>query len=215
MKLVTILLCAVSAATLAISVPVHAQDKGTSSSDKAPSKSAAPAEKKPSATAEKSGDTKLDRSDRRFIETMARDGHAEVEAGKLAQSKASDDRIKKLGQSMVDDHSKAGKELQKLAAAKGVKLPTGPSKGQQKTLDDLQDKSGADFDKAFMKMALRDHEKAEKLLQKTSREAKDADVKEFASTQLPVIQAHLHTAHEIAPKKERKGMIQKSTESAK
>ena len=48
----------------------------------------------------------------------AEGGMAEVELGRLAVEKASNDDVKKFGQRMVDDHSKANEELKEIAAKK-------------------------------------------------------------------------------------------------
>src|SRR5437016_10062937 len=45
--------------------------------------------------------------DEMFVLDVAKDGMAEVELGKLAADKGSRDEVKKFGQRMADDHSKA------------------------------------------------------------------------------------------------------------
>jgi len=50
-------------------------------------------------------------TDQQFVTDVAHDGMAEVELGKLATEKASNEQVKKFGQRMADDHSKAGDEL--------------------------------------------------------------------------------------------------------
>src|SRR4051812_17616344 len=54
---------------------------------------------------------KLARKDRSFMEKASRDSLAEVEAGKLAASKAESDSVKKFAGQMVQDHGKAADEL--------------------------------------------------------------------------------------------------------
>ena len=48
---------------------------------------------------------------------------AEVALGQLAVEKASNADVKKFGQRMVDDHSKANDKLKQLASQKNVALP--------------------------------------------------------------------------------------------
>ena len=62
----------------------------------------------------------LSAGDRKFLNEAADGGMAEVELGKLALQKAADAGVKKFGQRMVDDHSKANDQLRQLAAGKGV-----------------------------------------------------------------------------------------------
>ena len=66
----------------------------------------------------------LTRSEAKFVEAAAVDGQAEVELGKMAADKASKDEVKKFGQRMADDHSKAGDELKTLAQKKNITPPT-------------------------------------------------------------------------------------------
>jgi putative membrane protein len=171
------------AIALAFSMPVYAQDA------------------RPSGKALPQAEAKVEKDDLEFMETLARDNLAEIERGKLADSKASDERVKELAAMMVKDRRKANQELLKIAKSKGVDLPTSPSREQQGTLKELQEKIGPAFDKAFVQEALEDSEKARKLLDRTSKGAKDGDVRKFAQATLPVITAHLKMAREISGKK--------------
>ncbi len=119
---------------------------------------------------------------------------AEVELGKLAQEKGGSDQVKQFGKRMVDDHSKANDQLKSVAAAKGVQLPTEPDRGERREMDRLSKKSGADFDKDYMSHMVSDHKKDVSEFQHESKGAKDADVKNFAASTLPVLEQHLDLA---------------------
>ena len=54
--------------------------------------------------------------------------------------------------------------------------------------------SGMDFDKAFMKQMVKDHEAAVKLFTRESERGTDADTKAFAAKTLPTLQNHLQMA---------------------
>src|SRR5579872_2657875 len=68
----------------------------------------------------------LSSADQKFIKEAAQGGMAEVELGQLAIQNASSEQVKKFGQRMVTDHSKANDQLKELAASKGVTLPQTP-----------------------------------------------------------------------------------------
>jgi|SRR5215813_11482355 len=70
------------------------------------------------------GFSQLSPADQNFAKKAAEGGLAEVELGKLATEKASSDDVKKFGQRMVDDHSKANDQLKLLASQKGINLPS-------------------------------------------------------------------------------------------
>ena len=132
---------------------------------------------------------------------VANAGMTEVELSKLAQDKATSQRLKDFANMMVTDHTKAGDQLKQLAASKNITLPAGLSDKSQKKLDDLNKKTGADFDKAYRDDMLDDHKDAVDKFQKASNDLKDADLKSFATQTLPTLQMHLDSIKAIAGKK--------------
>jgi hypothetical protein len=60
---------------------------------------------------------------------------------------------------MAADHQKANEQLKKIAAAKGINLPADMSSSDRREFDNLQKKSGADFDREYMKEMVSDHKK--------------------------------------------------------
>jgi len=130
----------------------------------------------------------------------AEGGMAEVELGRLAVEKASNDDVKKFGQRMVDDHSKANEELKEIAAKKNVALPNEASAKHKATKDRLSKLSGSQFDKAYMSDMLKDHKKDVADFQRESNTGRDAEVKSFAAQTLPTLKDHLKEAKSIAPK---------------
>jgi putative membrane protein len=137
-------------------------------------------------------------SDSRFVTEAAQGGMAEVELGRLATEKASSADVKKFGQRMVDDHSKANDQLKQVAAQKNITLPTGVGSKNQAAIDRLSKLSGADFDHAYVQLMLRDHRKDVAEFKKESNSGKDADIKNFASNTLPTLEDHLKSAESIA-----------------
>lgn len=133
-------------------------------------------------------------SDRKFMDKAAQGGMAEVKLGELAAQKAQSDQVKQFGQRMVDDHSKADDQLKQLASTKGVTLPTTIDKSTQKEYDKLSKLSGPEFDREYMKHMVSDHKKDISDFKSEASKAKDADVKQFASSTLPTLQEHLQLA---------------------
>ena len=144
--------------------------------------------------------SKLDAMDRHFIRKAGQGGLAEVELGKLAAEKGQNEEVKKFGQRMVDDHSKANDQLKQLAESKGMTLPTKLAEKDQATKARLQKLSGEQFDQAYMNDMVKDHSKDVAEFKKESTTAKDSDVKSFASQTLPTLEDHLKEARSIAPK---------------
>ncbi|HXJ44468.1 MAG TPA: DUF4142 domain-containing protein [Bryobacteraceae bacterium] len=102
---------------------------------------------------------KLSSADKTFARNAAAGGAAEVEMGNIAAEKGSNQKVRDFGQRMVTDHSKAGEELKAVATKKGITLPSGPSGKEKSAAAKMAKLSGAEFDQAYMKDMVADHEK--------------------------------------------------------
>jgi putative membrane protein len=142
----------------------------------------------------------LPESDRKFITEAAKGGIFEVEMGKVAADKASNEEVKRFAQRMVEDHSKANDELMQLANQKGVTVPKELDKEHREKVDRLSKVSGAQFDKAYMDEMVKDHKKDLSLFQKEAKDGKDPDVKSFASKTVPVLEEHFKMAQDLSKK---------------
>ena len=138
-------------------------------------------------------------SDQKFAEKAAQGGKAEVELGQLALQKASDEKVKQFAQKMVDDHTKANQQLQQVAEQEHITLPTSMDADAQQAQQHLAKLSGPEFDKAYMRHQLKDHQKDVAEFQKEATNGKDSGIKNFAQSTLPTLQEHLKMAEEITP----------------
>jgi len=132
-----------------------------------------------------------------FVKKAASGGMHEVELGKLAQSQASNDLVRKFGERMVTDHTKANADLKTVAEAMGVTLPAKMMDEHQKEFDRFKGMSGADFDRAYVDHMVKDHEEDVAMFKRATTEAKDAKLKEFATKTLPTLEDHLKTIQDI------------------
>jgi putative membrane protein len=137
-------------------------------------------------------------ADTKFMKEAAEGGMAEVALGQLAAEKASSSEVKKFGQRMVDDHSKANDELKQLASQKNVDLPKDLSAKDKATKAMLEKLSGEQFDQAYMKDMVKDHKKDVSDFRRESKSAQDPDVKKFAAETLPTLEDHLKQAESVA-----------------
>lgn len=146
-----------------------------------------------------SGTAKLTAADRKAIMDMAMSNMAEVEMGKMAQSKSQNADVKAFGQKMADDHGKALTEVQTLAQSKGVTLPTELDAKHKALAAKLEKANGDAFDKAYTKQGgVAAHKDTLAKLQKASKAVKDADVKGQVDKTIPVVQEHLKHAEQVA-----------------
>ncbi|MBB6609419.1 DUF4142 domain-containing protein [Pontibacter sp. Tf4] len=140
-------------------------------------------------------ETKDDLSE--FMTEAASGGMMEVELGRMAEQKAQHADVKSFGQMMVTDHTKANDELKALAASKNIMLPDSMGRDHMDHVAELRDKTGADFDKAYMKLMVEDHQEDIDEFEEAARDLQDADAKAFASKTLPVLQKHHERAKQI------------------
>ena len=148
-----------------------------------------------------SGSNKMMKSaDVKFATKAAQGGMAEVQLGQLAAQKASNPDVKAFGQKMVDDHTKANDQLKSVAAQENITLPTTVDPKDQALYSKLQNLSGADFDKSYMKAMVKDHQEDVKEFQKEADKGKDPQIKNFASQTLPILQQHLSMAQSTQAK---------------
>ena len=129
--------------------------------------------------------------DKKFVKDAALGGLTEVELGKLAAQKASDPKVKEFGQKMVDDHTKANDNLKQVASKSNIPIPSSLDGKHQSRIDKLSKLSGEQFDKAYVKDQLKDHETDVREFKNEASNGSNPDVKAFASSTVPVLQEHL------------------------
>jgi putative membrane protein len=135
--------------------------------------------------------------DQEFVLKAGHGGHAEVKAGNLAKTKASDAGVRQFGEMMVTDHTKAGKELEAAAKAAGLSYPVDTDAKHKEMLDKLMKLNGADFDKAYIADMVDGHQAMEKLLESMAKDAKAPQLQNWAKNTLPAVKSHLKRAEEI------------------
>ena len=142
---------------------------------------------------------KLARGDRKFIEEAAGHGMFEVQVGQLAASKATDPQVKSFAERLVKDHTAANQELQQIASKHQVEIPKELPRSQRNKLQDLQKKSGAEFDREFVKeVGLEAHEEDIKKFEKASKDVKTPELKAWVDKTLPKLKEH-HAAAQKLP----------------
>ncbi|MCJ8208215.1 DUF4142 domain-containing protein [Mucilaginibacter sp. RS28] len=139
----------------------------------------------------------VSKDDAEFAVDAANGGMAEVEMGKLVAGKTTNPDVKKFAEMMITDHTKANTELIALAKQKNITLPSVVGTDEKKMMDDLAKKSGKEFDKDYVDMMVKDHEKDVSKFKDASEKCKDADLKAFATKTLPVLQGHLDAIKKI------------------
>jgi len=141
-------------------------------------------------------ETQLDESALNFVRTAAEAGHTEIAASQAAEKDSKNPRVTAFAQMMVNDHTKAGAQLDTVANHNEADLPPRPTQQHQKVIDSISRLSGEQFDKAYMQMMVKDHEAAVGLFT-DNKDNRAAVIKKYVEKTLPVIQMHLDSAKAI------------------
>lgn len=133
----------------------------------------------------------------RFVKKAAADGIAEVELADLALERAAANDVKALANHIKQDHQQANEQLKSIAAQKGVKVPDHTDDKHRREKERLAKLQGDEFDRAYIKAMIKEHEKDIKAFEKQARNDKDPELKSFANDALPKLREHLDHAKEI------------------
>jgi putative membrane protein len=136
--------------------------------------------------------------ERQWAIESAQSGMAEVQLGELAKKKASSDKVKEFGSSMVEDHTSANDRLKAIASQNGINLPAELDAKHKQTMNRLEQLSAAQFDRAYMQEMVKAHKNDVEHFQEGSNQLEHPQLKEFASSTLPTLQEHLTRAQSIS-----------------
>src|SRR3954468_19521463 len=149
------------------------------------------------ATPGKTGEAEL-RNDLPFLREAAGANLMEVTLGRVAQSRASDTRVRDFGGRMVTDHSNLQQQLTTFTSKYGIGFTPGLTTQQQQDINRLQGLSGSEFDRAYITMMVQNHQNDVTKFENQARDADSPRVRELAMQSLPVLQQHLSLARRVA-----------------
>jgi putative membrane protein len=130
-------------------------------------------------------------ADKKFVTTLASANEGEIQAAQMALDKASSQHVKDVAQTMITDHTAAGSKLTALAQQKGLAVSDTLLPPDQKEVDKFSKLTGKRFDRTYVRMEIKDHQKVLALLKSEVADGKDPDVKALAESLMPTIQHHL------------------------
>jgi predicted outer membrane protein len=97
--------------------------------------------------------------DREFLVKVRQAGLWEIPAGRLAQTHASSEQVKRAGLHLLDGHSKLDQLVREDAKILDVEIPNEATEEQQQWVRDLQNAQGEEFDKLFANVLRASHGK--------------------------------------------------------
>ena len=151
-------------------------------------------------TEDRGNNVALSDADKNFLKRAEEDNIKEENLGRLVLQKTQNDDVKAYAQVLVDDHTKALKELVDLMNQKGMRQPRSLPKMQHEALSKLNRLSGREFDREFISLMVEDHQMAVMQFRQEVNMAQDKDVKNYANHMLSVLEKHLQKAQELQGK---------------
>lgn len=121
----------------------------------------------------------------------------EIKAAEIAKTRSLNPRVINFAKMMINDHTKVANELKKIQADKLVTERNGMLPDHKQHLANLSARSGAEFDKVYMEMMVKDHEKDIELFENVTDNT-SATIQDFAEKTLPTLRMHLDSAKAIS-----------------
>ena len=125
---------------------------------------------------------------------------AEIEQGRLARTKAKDPRVRDFASMMVDHHGEAKKDQQKLNVEPIASADSRRMQGDaQQALKELEkQKSGKEFDRAYLQLQIEEHRKVLSALNdRLLPAAKDGKLESYLESIKPKVESHLAQAERL------------------
>jgi putative membrane protein len=136
-------------------------------------------------------------NDSLFVREATIGGKAEVELGQLAEQKGRPQGIKDFARQMVTDHGKANEQLTQLAQKANITQPHDFDEEHKAMRAQLDKLSGREFDLAYIRGQIGDHQKTAQLFEWEIGSGQDPQLKTFASQVLPIVLQHLEMARAV------------------
>ena len=139
----------------------------------------------------------LSEADTKLLMEVAMGGMMQLQLSQVAVKKATSPDVMMYAKAEVEEQTGIKAKLMEVAKAKGVALPKATSEKAAKELTKLEELSGAEFDKAYLKESgVAGHKMLQATMTKVEAKAQDATLKAMAMTALPVIKMHLQVAED-------------------
>ncbi len=153
-------------------------------------------------------------ADRKFVEQAAEGGMVEVAAGKLAQQQGQSAEVKEIGNTLVEDHTKANEELKQIASQEGIDLPADASSKHQNALAKLEQEPAEDFDRSFLRQQEKMHRQALSRFEKAAERSENQAIQQFAAKTVPSLREHLDAIEQASAASEAQSDAAKAASDA-
>jgi putative membrane protein len=141
---------------------------------------------------------RLSSRDAKFIREAAEGNNAEIQMGQMVAQRTQDPQVRAYADKLVRDHTQANRELRQIAESRGIDMPQGPSRSDERSMRRMQAMNGRELDREAVDHWVKDHKKDIKEYDKEARRASDPQVKQYATMSLPTLRDHLSNAKTLS-----------------
>jgi len=140
--------------------------------------------------------------DEDFVKHAAQSSKVELDASKLASTRAFNAEVRAFAEKLITDHTAASEHLKSFALVKNVALNDDDPdlKTKMTKHESLQTLTGAEFDKEYLEDMISDHENSIVLYANQALKGKDAAIKAWAEKTMPGLRDHLKMARDLRAK---------------
>jgi len=145
-------------------------------------------------TAQKANDEAMARpqqNDAEFVTEVAAANMAELAVHKAAIAHSANATVKADAKHMLTDHTKMGDALMAYAKKNNITMPADADNAKKEDLAEMEQKTGADFDKAYADHLVDAHEKLIDKFENNEGKRTDPELNKMITDNLPTLRMHL------------------------
>jgi putative membrane protein len=141
------------------------------------------------------------RQTREFVQAAASSDQFEILEAQAALTQSTSPEVRAFAAQMLQDHQQLANAVRDAATRSGLKPPEmAMSSDQAQLLGALQSVSGKEFDALYFKQQTLAHRSALAVEQMYAKSGDDANLRQLASTSVPLISSHGEMANQAATK---------------
>lgn len=141
----------------------------------------------------------LNDQDARFVMQARPMVIAEIKMSEVAADYASDPRLKRVAQRILQDHTHAYRVLTEMLDGSDLNWSEeAPDPAHEKLIDKLWSLEGAELDQTYVRAQVQDYEQAVRLFEREAAAGHDPALRRYARECLPTLQRHLKAVQDLA-----------------
>lgn len=135
-------------------------------------------------------------AEKAFLAKAIETARQQMRLAEVGASQADSSEVRSHALQLASDYRELSDALEALVRRKGG-LAGAPAGATSETYQKLSEKSGADFDREFVRIVAVASGQVMTLFETAAAEAKDQDVRDFAANELPILRAHRNTIADL------------------